>query len=58
MDMFRELSKEEEQEFRQWAMENYKPFEHISEVWHPIVQNECVKINKETGHKAPFGIKN
>lgn len=56
MDMFRELNKEEEQEFRQWARKNYKPFEPISGVWHPLVQNECVKINEEAGHQAPFGI--
>ena len=44
---FKSLSSEEEQEFRQWARDNYKVGEAISGVWHPVVQDECVKINTE-----------
>jgi hypothetical protein len=47
MNLFRELSPEEEKEFRQWARDNYEPFSEINGVWHPVVQDECVKINKE-----------
>ena len=45
--MFRKLSPEEEKSFRQWARENYIPFTEIKGIWHPIVQDECVAINKE-----------
>lgn len=45
--LFRQLSKEEEQSFRLWARENYKPFSEISGIWHPSVQDECAKINLE-----------
>jgi hypothetical protein len=46
MNLFRELSPDEQQSFRQWARENYTPFEPISGVWHPIVQDECRIINQ------------
>ena len=45
--MFRKLSAEEERAFRQWARNNYKPFTDIKGIWHPVVQDECVKINEE-----------
>jgi hypothetical protein len=47
MKLFRELTAEEEAEFRKWARENYKPFSPINGVWHLVVQNECVKMNVE-----------
>ena len=48
MKLFRDLSEQEEVEYRRWARENYKPFEPISGVWHPVVQEECTKINQGT----------
>lgn len=45
--MFRSLSSEEEQQFRAWARENFKPWSKINEVWHPVVRDECEKINAE-----------
>jgi hypothetical protein len=45
--MFRDLSFNEACEFRQWARDNYKTGEPISGIWHPIVQDECTKMNKE-----------
>jgi hypothetical protein len=45
--MFRELSSEEEKQFRTWARSNYKLGESISGIWHPIVQAECVRINEQ-----------
>jgi hypothetical protein len=48
--LFRQLSAEDEQAFRQWARDNYKPFEEIDGIWHPVVQDECVKINQRTGY--------
>lgn len=44
--MFRVLSKDEEESFRQWANENYTPHSEIKGVWHPVIQAECVEINK------------
>ena len=49
MKLFRNLTTEEEDEFRQWARDNYEPFSEIKGVWHPVVQDECVKINQEKG---------
>jgi len=40
--MFRDLSPEEEKEFREWARENFTPKkDEINEVWHPVVRDEC-----------------
>ena len=48
MQLFRtDISPAEEQEFRQWARENYTPFEMITGLWHPIVQDECRIMNEE-----------
>jgi hypothetical protein len=44
---FRHLSPEEEQEFRQWAHDAYKPHTEISPAWHPVIQEECAKINRD-----------
>lgn len=45
--LFKNLSLEQEGEFRAWARENYKPLEPIKGVWHPVIQDECVKMNIE-----------
>lgn len=47
-NLFINLNEDEIKEFRQWARDNYVPFSLIKDVWHPIVQDECFKINKET----------
>ena len=56
MNLWRELNQKEEQEFRDSARKNYKPLTEISGVWHPVYQDECVKINKENSEVAmePF----
>ena len=46
MSLFKTLSESEEQEFRQWARDNYTPLDPIKGIWHPIVQDECTKINR------------
>lgn len=48
MRLFKDLTDEEQAQFRQWARDNYKPFTEIQGFWHPIVQEECVLINRET----------
>lgn len=45
--MFRILTAKEEKRFRRWARKNYKPGNNILEIWHPVVQDECNKINEE-----------
>jgi hypothetical protein len=53
MSLFRTLNDVEEQQFRKWARQNYKPMEQINGCWHPITQAECVKMNAEhAGLKA------
>ena len=47
MNMFRELSPSEVEEFRASARANYKPLEPISGVWHPVYCAECVRMNDE-----------
>ena len=49
MVLFRRLTDEEEARFRKWARDNYTPLEEITGVWHPVVQAECVLMNKEFG---------
>ncbi|GAI99886.1 unnamed protein product [marine sediment metagenome] len=50
--MHRKLNSEEEKEFRQWARDNYTPYDIISGMWHPVVQEECSKINHEQDEKV------
>ena len=45
--MFRELTVSEACEFRSWARDNYKLGSPISGIWHPIVQDECARMNRE-----------
>ena len=55
MILFKELTAEEAKEFRGWARENYKPFDAIPIIWHPVVREECTKINieKKRGEQRP-----
>jgi len=45
--LHKQLSEEEEPEYRQWARDNYRAGAKIEEVWHPAVRDECRKINSE-----------
>ena len=38
--MFRELTKDEVEEFKLWARENYD-YKEIKDIWHPVVREEC-----------------
>jgi len=38
---FKELTDEEEVEYREWARNNYEVGELINSCWHPIVIDEC-----------------
>lgn len=48
MQLFRELDEKEIDDFKTWARDNYTPFTEIKGIWHPIVQQECIEINKES----------
>jgi hypothetical protein len=45
--MFRELTEQEQKEFKEWARKNYAPHSKIDELWHPVIKHECLKINVE-----------
>ena len=45
-NLFKELTPEEEVNFRKWANENYTPGTAISDVWHPVVQEVCHQMNR------------
>jgi hypothetical protein len=47
MQLFKDLTRQEEAEFRDWAKENYVPFANIKGIWHPIIQDECRRINEQ-----------
>jgi len=45
--LFKVLTEEEAVEYRQWARDNYVPGDDIPGIWHPIVREECEKMNVE-----------
>ena len=47
MKLFKSLTTELEEEFRQWARDNYEAYAEIKGIWHPVAQAECVKINDQ-----------
>jgi hypothetical protein len=46
---FRELDPIEEDDFRQWARDNYIPGSDVNMLWHPVVRDECDRITAERG---------
>lgn len=46
MQLFRDLDSTEEASFRSWAREHYQPLTPIQGLWHPVVQDECRRINE------------
>jgi hypothetical protein len=48
MNLHRNLTEEEEKDFRKWARENYVPGQtEISSVWHPVVIHEIGVMHLE-----------
>ena len=48
MKLFNEnLSESDIKAHKQWARDNYEPHSPIKGIWHPVVQEECAKMNKE-----------
>lgn len=48
-NMFRELTPDEENEFRQWARDNYDPDTKVNPLWHPVVRDEWGRISNNRG---------
>lgn len=46
---FKVLSSDEEKEFRNWARINFTPGDDIQSIWHPVLRDECFKIEMESG---------
>lgn len=44
---YRALSADEESRFRRWAREHYHPGSEIPGHYHPVVVEECARINRE-----------
>ena len=49
MQFWKQITEHEKGEYQKWARLNYRPYTDIKGVWHPVVQEECVQMNKETG---------
>ena len=45
--IYKELNEKEIEEFKKWARDNYVPNSEINSAWHPVVKEECKKINDE-----------
>ncbi len=43
----KEPTTKEEEEYREWARENYEALADTNDAWHPVVRDECRKINDE-----------
>ena len=44
--MFKSLNSDEVEEYRVWAKDNYEKFSEIKGIWHPVIQDECRRINE------------
>lgn len=44
--VFKGLKSEEEEEFRQWARDNFKKGEPASYLWHPVVRDEWERLEE------------
>jgi len=46
MKIWKDLSTEEVQEYKQWANDNYIPGTPIDALWHPVIREECAFMNQ------------
>lgn len=44
--LFRALDPAEAERFREWAREHHRPGEPVSPLWHPVVRDECERIDE------------
>jgi hypothetical protein len=47
LNQYRNLTHEEEKDFRRWARENWEIGSKVIPIWHPIVRQECAKMLDE-----------
>ena len=47
LPLFRVLDESEEKTFRAWARENHKPGDAVNRMWHPVVRDECQRMDEE-----------
>lgn len=45
---FKVLTEAEAKEYRQWARDNYELNSPISGCWHPVIREECKRLNNKT----------
>jgi len=46
--IFRDLTPEEEAEFRSWARQNWTPGTEINSFWHPVIRDEIRIMQRES----------
>jgi len=46
MNLFKEPTEKQKENYRKWARDNYEPLTEIKGVWHPVIQEECAIMNK------------
>ena len=44
------IKKKEKTKLQLWAREHYSPGKEILNIWHPIIQRECQKMNLEADY--------
>ena len=47
LGIFRSLEPAEESGFRAWAHANWQPGQFINPLWHPVVRDECARMEAE-----------
>jgi hypothetical protein len=45
--LFRSLDPAEEKSFRAWAREHHDPGSPVNTLWHPVVRDECERMDRE-----------
>ena len=48
-ELHKELTEDEITIYKQWARDNYILDEPIKLIWHPVIVEECILINKQKG---------
>lgn len=56
--IWKDLTPDEETQFRQWARANYDPGAEVVAFWHPVVRDECAKMNDEIAALSDQSLRN
>ena len=43
--LFKDLTEAEVEGFKKWARDNHKPGDEVSDIWHPVIREECRLID-------------